>query len=414
MATAVIVDAVRTPMAAGATATSRAGTPPTWPPSRSRPSSSGTTSTRRSSTTSSWGRSCRSASRRSTSARNAVLAAGLPRVGAGHDRRPPVRVVAAGDPLRRPGRDRRGLRRRDRRRDRVDDPGADGRVAGQGRVRHAVRDGMVERYGDAELPSRLQGSRPPGHLGRDHLRAVGPLPRAARRVRAAQPAVRRPGQRRGPLRQRDRARPQDPARPGDRRDDRQRRDGEHRRGHPGHVARGAGQPQAGIQGRRTGHRGQLVADHRRLGRPADHDRGEGERPRAHPRARFVEFAVAGADPVRMLTAPIPATRKVLERAKLDLDQIDLVEINEAFAAGRAGVGEGRRRRPRPGERQRRRHRPGAPARRLRAPGWPPRCSTSSSAPAAVSVCRRCARAAAWPTPSSSNASAEAETPNSTH
>jgi acetyl-CoA acetyltransferase family protein len=51
-----------------------------------------------------------------------------------------------------------------------------------------------------------------------------------------------------------------------------------------------------------------------------------------PRARFVDFAVAGADPVRMLTAPIPATRKVLERAKLDLDQIDLVEINEAFAS----------------------------------------------------------------------------------
>jgi acetyl-CoA acyltransferase len=51
-----------------------------------------------------------------------------------------------------------------------------------------------------------------------------------------------------------------------------------------------------------------------------------------PRARFVEFAVAGADPVLMLTAPMPATEKVLERAKLTLDQIDLVEINEAFAA----------------------------------------------------------------------------------
>ena len=34
----------------------------------------------------------------------------------------------------------------------------------------------------------------------------------------------------------------------------------------------------------------------------------------------------------MLTAPIPATRRVLERAGLDLDQIDLIEINEAFAA----------------------------------------------------------------------------------
>ncbi len=50
-----------------------------------------------------------------------------------------------------------------------------------------------------------------------------------------------------------------------------------------------------------------------------------------PRARFHTFALAGVDPVLMLTGPIPATTKVLERAKLTLDQIDLVEINEAFA-----------------------------------------------------------------------------------
>ncbi|HTX63626.1 MAG TPA: thiolase family protein, partial [Acidimicrobiales bacterium] len=51
-----------------------------------------------------------------------------------------------------------------------------------------------------------------------------------------------------------------------------------------------------------------------------------------PRARFVAFALAGVDPVTMLTGPIPATRSVLERAKLRLDDIDLVEINEAFAS----------------------------------------------------------------------------------
>jgi acetyl-CoA acetyltransferase family protein len=50
-----------------------------------------------------------------------------------------------------------------------------------------------------------------------------------------------------------------------------------------------------------------------------------------PRARFHTFALAGVDPVFMLTGPIPATTKVLERAKMTLDQIDLVEINEAFA-----------------------------------------------------------------------------------
>ena len=51
-----------------------------------------------------------------------------------------------------------------------------------------------------------------------------------------------------------------------------------------------------------------------------------------PRARFVDFAIAATDPRLMLTAPIPATRKVLERAGLSMDDIDLVEINEAFAS----------------------------------------------------------------------------------
>src|SRR5207249_6286847 len=51
-----------------------------------------------------------------------------------------------------------------------------------------------------------------------------------------------------------------------------------------------------------------------------------------PRARFHSFALAGVDPVIMLTGPIPATTKVLERAGMTLDEIDLVEINEAFAS----------------------------------------------------------------------------------
>jgi acetyl-CoA acetyltransferase family protein len=51
-----------------------------------------------------------------------------------------------------------------------------------------------------------------------------------------------------------------------------------------------------------------------------------------PRARFVSFALAGADPRLMLTAPIPATQRVLERAKLTIEDVDLVEINEAFAS----------------------------------------------------------------------------------
>ena len=51
-----------------------------------------------------------------------------------------------------------------------------------------------------------------------------------------------------------------------------------------------------------------------------------------PRARFHSFALAGADPVLMLTAPIPATHKVLEKAGMTVDDIDLFEVNEAFAS----------------------------------------------------------------------------------
>jgi acetyl-CoA acetyltransferase family protein len=51
-----------------------------------------------------------------------------------------------------------------------------------------------------------------------------------------------------------------------------------------------------------------------------------------PRARFHTFAVAANDPQIMLTAPIPATELVLSKAKLSLDDIDLIEINEAFAS----------------------------------------------------------------------------------
>ena len=51
-----------------------------------------------------------------------------------------------------------------------------------------------------------------------------------------------------------------------------------------------------------------------------------------PRARFHTFALAGVDPVTMLTGPLPATAKVLERAKMSIDDIDLFEVNEAFAS----------------------------------------------------------------------------------
>ena len=51
-----------------------------------------------------------------------------------------------------------------------------------------------------------------------------------------------------------------------------------------------------------------------------------------PRAGFRAFALSGVDPITMLTGPIPATQKVLANAGLSLDDIDAVEINEAFAS----------------------------------------------------------------------------------
>ncbi|MGC5341699.1 acetyl-CoA C-acetyltransferase [Streptomyces sp. DT24] len=57
----------------------------------------------------------------------------------------------------------------------------------------------------------------------------------------------------------------------------------------------------------------------------------GERYGLTPRARIVSAAVSGSEPTIMLTGPAPATRKALAKAGLTMDDIDLVEINEAFA-----------------------------------------------------------------------------------
>jgi acetyl-CoA acyltransferase len=50
-----------------------------------------------------------------------------------------------------------------------------------------------------------------------------------------------------------------------------------------------------------------------------------------PRARFTNFAVVGSDPIEMLTGVIPATRRILSRSGLSIDDIDTFEVNEAFA-----------------------------------------------------------------------------------
>ena len=51
-----------------------------------------------------------------------------------------------------------------------------------------------------------------------------------------------------------------------------------------------------------------------------------------PRAQIVDQVTVGVDPIIMLTGPIPATRKLLSRTGLSIDDFDLIEINEAFAS----------------------------------------------------------------------------------
>ena len=58
----------------------------------------------------------------------------------------------------------------------------------------------------------------------------------------------------------------------------------------------------------------------------------GKRTGLQPRARIVAAALSGADPTIMLNGPGPAVRKVLDKADMTIDEIDLIEINEAFAA----------------------------------------------------------------------------------
>jgi acetyl-CoA acyltransferase len=62
------------------------------------------------------------------------------------------------------------------------------------------------------------------------------------------------------------------------------------------------------------------------------ERGKAEALGLEPRARIVDQTTVGVDPVIMLTGPIPATRKLLERNGMTMVDIDLVEINEAFAS----------------------------------------------------------------------------------
>jgi len=79
-------------------------------------------------------------------------------------------------------------------------------------------------------------------------------------------------------------------------------------------------------------RGQFFGAHRRRRRNARRSESAVKKHKATPLARIVDYTVVGVDPKTMGIGPVPAVRRLIERTKIDLDQIDLIEINEAFAA----------------------------------------------------------------------------------
>ena len=93
------------------------------------------------------------------------------------------------------------------------------------------------------------------------------------------------------------------------------------------------------------------------------DRATAERLGLPIRARFVHFAVAADDPVLVLSAPNPVTRKLLERTGMKIDEFDAMECNEAFAAIALDVGQGVPAGPGQAQPARRSDRDRAPARR---------------------------------------------------
>ena len=122
-----------------------------------------------------------------------------------------------------------------------------------------------------------------------------------------------------------------------------------------------------------------------------------------PRARIHHLSVRADDPIFMLTAPIPATEYALAKTGHDQGRHRPRRDQRGVRVGRARVAAGERLRSRQGERERRRDRARSPARRHRCPPHDHAARTSSSAPAAATACRRCARAAARPTSPSSSA-----------
>ena len=135
-----------------------------------------------------------------------------------------------------------------------------------------------------------------------------------------------------------------------------------------HHRREARRAEAGVPPRRQGHRRQRLPAQRRRRRRDRDERHQGRRARPHAAGPHRgQSGVTGLNPEIMGLGPIEACRQALARAGMTIDDIDLVEINEAFAAQVDPVGQAPRHRLGQAQRQRRRHRPRPPLRHDRRP-----------------------------------------------
>ena len=340
--------------------------------------------------------------------RNAVLAAGWPESVPSTTDRPPVRFLPAGVPTSPP-------------RASWPAPTTSSSPPGVEVMSLVPMGGSIGRnigfpFGAAARPLHRRraargpaGPGRPGHLGRDHRQRVGPEPRGPRRLRRPVPgaAPSGPPTRVASTTRSSRSCP----RSATRRPARSRcstsmvtRDEGIR---PGTTVETPGQAEARLPARRQGDRRQQLADHRRRLRRADHERREGQGAGPHPAGPVPHLRPRRRRPGRACSpAPSRPPPRPSSQAGLTHRRHRPRRDQRGVRLGRAGLGEGARPRHGQGQPQRRRHRPGSPPRLLRHQAAWPRCSTSSSAPAAATACRPCARAAAWRTPPSSSAWAE--------
>ena len=162
----------------------------------------------------------------------------------------------------------------------------------------------------------------------------------------------------------------------------------------GHDRREARRAEAGVQEGRHGDRRQRVG-HQRRRRRAGRRRPRRRRRRweRKPLARILAYVSTGVDPKVMGIGPVPAVRKVLERAGLKIGDIDLFELNEAFAAQSVAVVARARARSREGQRQRRRDRARPSDRRQRRARADDARLCAARAGSCATASRRCASAA---------------------